>query len=303
MERSVPAGSVSADTLGRGHRPKRRGLSLSLSALACALALVGGRAAQAEVSAQDGYSPSGAYQVHVELIPYAWVPAVSGNVKLGSGASANISQGIPSLSQITSALTGAFIGAGLLRYGPWSGEIDIQYVGISQTKDLSPDLLGQPRSLKLDASLVRVAPGFGYEVYKGALGGIPATLDVRLGFAWFSSSTTLDLDRSGLLGRERVSSLSYSGSFTQPWAGLRGAIYPWPRWRFELGAVAQGFGVGGGVWGWGTTVSATWAATRWLNLIAAFRAINSSRNFGSDQKIRSISLTAYGPALGISISF
>ena len=301
MDRGVRTGSTNSNAVA-AERPTKRAW-LSMAALACALALVGGRVAQAEVSAQDGYAPSGAYQVHVELIPYAWLPAVSGNVTLGRGASANISQGVPSLSKVTSVLTGAFIGAGLLRYGPWSGEIDIQYVGVSQTRDLAPDALGRPRSLTVDASLVRVAPGFGYEVYKGSLGQIPATLDARVGFAVFSSSLTLDLDRAGPLGRERVGSLSDSGSFAQPWAGLRGSVYPWPRWRFELGALAQGFGVGGGSWGWGATASATWAATRWLNLVAAFRALNSSRFGGAGQRVRSLNLTAYGPALGVGITF
>lgn len=61
--------------------------------------------------------------------------------------------------------------------------------------------------------------------------------------------------------------------------------------------------MGGGSWGWGVTASATWAATRWLNLVDAFRALNSSRFGDVSQKIRSINLTAYGPALGVSFTF
>lgn len=268
--------------------------------IVCLLLPVG---AYAEVSARDGYAPNGAYQVHVELIPYLWLPAVSGTVKLGNGAQVNLSQGVPSVSQLTSVLTGAFIGAGLLRYGPWSAGIDIQYVSAATTKDIGPDLLGRPRSLELSTSLTRVAPGFGYQIYNGALGTVPATVDASVGFSWYSQSAGLDLSRVGLLGNQHVSGLSDSGSFVQPWAGLRADIYPWRRWRFELGAQVQGFGIDGGVWGWGASASASWAATHWLNLILGFRALSSERFPGSSRTVRSATLTAYGPMLGFGITF
>jgi hypothetical protein len=280
--------------------PSRRLVVALLASLLVALTV---SAARAEVSAQDGYGPDGAYQVHIELVPYLWLPALSGDVKLGRGASVPISAGIPSLSHLATTLTGAFLGAGLVRYGPWSGEIDIDYVSGSQTKGVVPGVLGFSRSLKTSASLVRVAPGIGYQVFNGPLGSVPATLDARVGFAYFASSATLDLEQFGPLGREHLASVSDNGSFVQPWAGLRGAIYPWRRWRFELAAVAQGFGVSGGVWGWGVTATGTWAATNWLNLIAGFRALNSARNFDSSRAVKSLSLTAYGPLLGVGFSF
>jgi hypothetical protein len=273
------------------------------AALGCALAVSAIHCAQAEVSARDGYGPNGSYQVHVELVPYLWLPAVGGRIKLGNGASVGISAGVPTVNDLTTKLNGAFIGAGLVRYGPYSVQIDLQYISASTTNDLPPGILGISRSLKISPSLIRVAPGLGYQVFNAPVAGIPTTLDAQVGFAWFSSSTTLDLDSVGPLGRQRAATVSGSGSFAQPWVGLRADIYPWPRWRFELGAMVQGFGVGGGVWGWGTTLTASWAATPWLNLIGGFRALNSGREFDAKRVIRSINFTAYGPVLGIGLTF
>jgi hypothetical protein len=95
---------------------------------------------------------------------------------------------------------------------------------------------------------VRVAPGFGYELYKGAVGAVLTTLDAQIGFAYFTSSTSLDLRSFGPLGnRLLVNTVSDSNDFGQPWLGLRAAIYPWPHWRFTLSALVQGFGASGGL--------------------------------------------------------
>ena len=276
---------------------------LAVAVLCCVLVAIGAGTTRAEVSAQDGFAPDGSAQLHIEIAPYAWIPATGGSIKLGSGAAVNIGQGMPTVSQITSALKGAFIGFGQARYGPWSGEIDFQWVSAATSKDLSPGPLGVSRSLNLRTSLVRVAPGIGYEVYNGAIGSVPATLDARVGLAWFQMSETLNLDATGQLGRQRVSTLSDSSSFAQPWVGFRVAIYPWPRWRFEVGGLVQGFGVNGGSWGWGASADATWAATDWLNLIAGFRALNTERFPGSSRAVRSVNLTAYGPLIGLSFTF
>ncbi|MGE4049397.1 MAG: hypothetical protein AB7F35_31485, partial [Acetobacteraceae bacterium] len=71
--------------------------------------------AVAGVSPRDGYAPDGSYDLRVELAPYIWVPAVSGDAKLGNGASLAFSQGIPSVSKLRNVLTGAFMGDARLR--------------------------------------------------------------------------------------------------------------------------------------------------------------------------------------------
>ncbi len=259
--------------------------------------------AQAGVSVQDGFAPDGSPQWHFELVPYAWIPATSSTITLGRGASVNVSQGMPSVSQVTSRLTGAFMGNALARYGAWSGELDFQWVSATAGKSLPPDILGTSRSLNVDGSLVRVAPGFGYQVYKRSVGRIPTTVDARVGFAWFQASESLSVDRTGPLGRQRVTTVSDSSSFAQPWVGARAAIYPWPRWRFEAGALLQGFGVDGGSWGWGASATATWAANDWLNLMGGYRALKTDRIAGSSRVIQSIKLTEYGPMIGAGFTF
>lgn len=149
-----------------------------------------------------------------------------------------------------------------------------------------------------------MAPGFGYEAYRGALGPVPTTLDAQVGFSYFTDSTTLDLSRFGPQGTTLPSSsVSSTVDFVQPWLGFRASIYPWPRWRFQLQAMVQGLGVDGGSWGWGAGVFGTWAATHWLNLIAGFDALNSQDRNGSSALIRSINITEYGPVLGMSFTF
>lgn len=273
--------------------------------LAGLLAVIAPPAARAAVSPDDGYAPDGAYQWHFELAPYAWVPATSAHIELGNGASANINAGMPTISDIRNAVTGVFMGYGLARYGPWSAELNIDYLSVSQTKGLPPgplELIG--RSLDISTSMVRVAPGFGYEVYRGALGPVPATLDARVGFSYFTQSTTLDLTRFGPQGQPFLQSALDKGSdFVQPWLGFRASVYPWPRWRFQLMASVQGLGVDSGAWGWSAGAFATWAATKWFNLIAGFNALNSQGRSGSGAVIHSISFTEYGPVLGFSFTF
>lgn len=276
---------------------------LACAVLGMVLAVLPVMAARAGVSPLDGYAPDGAYQVHVELDAYAWLPATAGNVTLGRGADVAVSQGVPSVSELANVLSGAFMGSALVRYGPWSGVLDIEHVGLSQTTALPPGRLGAARSLTTDVTMTRVAPGIGYQVYNGPLGPMPALLDAQAGFAWFGSSTTLDLNRTGLSGVERTESLSGSGGLVQPWAGLRGEVYPAPRWRLALTVMVQGFGVDGGIWGWGTEFTATWAATKWLNLFAGARALSSGDNYGADKVVRSVRLTEYGPMAGIGLTF
>jgi hypothetical protein len=76
---------------------------------------------------------------------------------------------------LVSKLTGAFLGFGLARYGAFSAELDVNYVSATSTKELGGNIFTLSRSLKLDTSLFRISPGFGYEVFRGDVGAVPAT--------------------------------------------------------------------------------------------------------------------------------
>jgi hypothetical protein len=293
--------------LKRFDRPgtaKRFGGRFTRSTLPVCLALaISASAALADpVSAQDGFGASGLYQWNFELDPYLWLPASSSSFAAGRKGqiSGGTTTGVPSISNLFQSLHGAFMGAGITRYGPFSGEVDIQWVDASQGKTIGPGPGGNFGHLSLSASYVRVAPGFGYEVYNGALAGLPLTVDARAGFAWFSWSAkaTSLFDPVGV---------SPSGSFVQPWLGFRASLYPAERWRVELAAIGQGFGVSGGSWGWGSSLIGTYSVNSWFDVNLGFRALSSTRYdanagpFNAGQ--RSFAFTAYGPVAGIGLRF
>lgn len=259
--------------------------------------------ARAEVSPQDGFAPDGSYQVHVEIDPYLWLPATRGTLTLGNGAQASISAGIPSVNDLTSHLHGALFGFGLVRYGPWSAELNFNWLSASGSKEIAPDLSGGSRFVGVASTLVRVGPGIGYEIVSGSLYGVPTIVDARVGFSYFSTNDTITLTRAGALGVTRQASVTASPSFTQPWLGIRISAYPWPRWRLQLGAAGVGFGVGGGTWGWQVAATATWAANDWLNVIGGLYADHESANTDQNKAIRAVDFTLFGPVVGIGITF
>jgi hypothetical protein len=267
----------------------------------CAATLLTTAPARAQPSANDGYAADGSARMQVELTPYLWLPATNTNVSLGpkGGISGSVSTGVPSASQLANSLHGAFMGFALVRYGPWSAELDIDWVTASAGKTAQGPL-GNTLHLSTSASIVRVAPGFGYQVANGAVGSIPATLDVRVGFAWFHSSAFI-----GSL--EDPEGLSASGSFVQPWLGARAAFYPATRWRVTLDAAAQGFGVSGGSWGWGASLLVSYAIADWVVITGGIRALKSARGEDNTGPLgtgkRSLDLLAYGPILGIGFRF
>jgi hypothetical protein len=115
-------------------------------AVACAI-MIASSIAHAGVSVDDGYGPDGLPQQHFELDPYVWLPATSAKIFLGNGAAVNISQGVPSPSDLVSKLNGAFLGFGLARYGAFSAELDVNYVSATETKNLGGNILTLSRSL------------------------------------------------------------------------------------------------------------------------------------------------------------
>ena len=251
-------------------------------------------------STKDGFNPDGTYRVQVELMPYVWLPAVSGSAHLGT-STVDVARGIPSAAQLKDTLTGAFIGAGLVRYGLLSAEIDIQYVSARQSRTLPPDILGRSRSVTESGSLTRVAPGIGLTAASGEIAGIPAMLDMRAGVAWFQWDAKVEANRDLFGGA------SAGDTFIQPWLGTRASFFPTPRWRVELAGMVQGLGLDGGSWGWGASALASYAITDWVNVTLGYRALDSSRAEGTGQyplpDRRSLSLLAYGPFIGFGFRF
>ncbi len=268
------------------------------------LTAAGARPAHAQYfSDHDGYSDSGVSRVQLELSPYLWLPAVSGHIgfahnEVSNRIPADFGTGVPSINQLASSLHFSFMGAGLLRYGPYSGEVDLQYVSASAGKTLYTGPRGGEYRVGLNTSYVRVAPGFGYQVYSGDVLSIPTSVDARVGFAYFEHWENLN-------GEDKLSGrVGGNGSFIQPWFGTRIDFVPSPRWRIELAALAQGLGVDGGSWGWGASAMLSYAVSDWFDVNAGYRALNTEREHGNrdtpGSDDRSLELTAYGPVVGVS---
>ena len=277
---------------------------VSISAIAL---FFSAKSAQAQYfTNHDGYTDDGQYRVQVELSPYLWLPATSGSIGFAHPAVADrISGGfgssVPSLSSLASSLHFSFMGDSLLRYGPYSAEVDLQYVSAFGSKTLSTTPDGGLNRVHLNASYVRIAPGFGYQVYSGDVFSIPTSIDARVGFAYFANWTKLQ-GEGNLTGE-----IGTSGNFIQPWLGTRIDFIPAPSWRIELTAMVQGMGVDNGSWGWGASAILSYAVTSWFDVDAGYRAINSERNQDGGRAAgtakRSLDLTAYGPVIGVSLRF
>lgn len=258
------------------------------------------RPAVAQLSPQDGYTSDGRYRVQTEILSYLWLPATSGSVSFDAGnrsRSVDFDSGPPSPSDLAHSLHNAALAEGLLRYGPFSAELGLNWVFGFNTSAFQLTRLGTSGSASESVKLFSAAPGFGYQVYSGQVGDVPLTVDARAGFSVLSWKATSKFARSPLDG------LDVSHTFVQPWIGFRASIYPWKDWRFELAATGDGFSVDGGVWGWSASALASYSMTSWLDVTGGFRALaTDGRNNGSTV-MRSLDLTAYGPVVGLGVRF
>lgn len=277
-------------------------LSLSTMALCCAA-----KPAHAQYyTNHDGYTDSGQYRVQVELSPYLWLPATSTSVGfahpvLANRLTGNISTAVPSIGALATSLHFSFMGDGLLRYGPFSFETDLQYVDGFGSKTLSVNPNGSENRVRINASYVRIAPGLGYQLYSGDVFGLPTSVDARAGFAYFAQWKNMQ-GEGNLVGE-----IGNSGNFIQPWLGTRIDFVPSQNWRLELTGMVQGMGVDNGSWGWGAAAILSYAVTDWFDVDAGYSALNSERNQGNSNlpgaSKRSLDITAYGPVFGVSLRF
>jgi OmpA family len=279
----------------------------ALFAMVFAVASFAAKPAQAQYfTNHDGYTDSGGERVQVELDPYLWWPGLSGSVHFASPLvssrnSGDFNTGLFSLSDILHTLHFAFMGSGIVRYGPYSAELDLQYLSVSQSETLFTTPQGGDVRVNSALQLLRIAPGVGYQVYAGNVYGIPTSVDARVGFAYFT--TWQNYTGEGVLAGRNSSS---NTDFIQPWLGGRIDFIPAPRWRIELSALVQGFGVDGGSWGWGATGGVSYAINDWVSVNLAARALRTER-FGLGRTAfgqqRSISLITYGPLIGVGFRF
>jgi hypothetical protein len=251
-------------------------------------------------SNRDGYWLDGTYRVQVELTPYLWLPALDATIGLKRPPGQDVSINRPRLtvSKLVNSLNGAFVGYGLVRYGPWSAELDVDYISAHQSKDF-PRLVNAPgATLKVNDSVVYVSPGIGYQVIPD-FAPDKLSFDVRAGFSYFETNASASFAQSS----EPRADVGYD--FIQPWLGFRADYYPSPRWRIDLASAVTGLGVDHGVWGWNARLSAAYLITRWLDASLGFAALGTERSLKrrEDGSSHSLRLTAYGPLAAVGFRF
>ncbi len=261
--------------------------------MAVLLGILVARPAAAQFSAQEGFIASGAPDWTVEISPYLFLPNIDATIGLARSADFDfsINQNRPTVSKLTESLTGAFTAYNLVRYGNWSGELNVLYVAGQATRNVQPIIAGGPgASLKATASEVLVSPGFGYRVYPTDPSSNLA-VDFRAGLTYNSVSASAQFAQS------RFGGVSVSSSFVQPWIGGRVSYYPSPDWRIMGEAALTGLGVDDGAVGWNGRVGVSYLITQWADVSLGYAAIQTVRNgtLGANGVNRSINLLAYGP--------
>ncbi len=259
------------------------------------------RPAVAQFSAREGFAADGTSHWSFELTPYLFLPNISANIGLRhpAGVDVTINQNRPTISKLLATLTGAFVGDALVRYGNWSGEINIFYVAAEVTKPFPPLVPGGPgATLKSTVSGVLVSPGFGYQVLPTDVSSTVA-LDVRAGFTYDSVSAGAEFEQS------RLGGVNTTNSFVQPWIGTRLSYYPSPNWRIRGDTALTGLGVDGGAIGWNGRLSVSYLVSNWFDVTLGYAATQTRRNgrVGANGESRSLNLLAYGPVLAVGFRF
>ncbi len=260
-----------------------------------------GHSAHAQFSAREGFTADGTAHWSFEFSPYVYLPNISANIGLAHppGFDVSINRGRPTLAQLVTSLTGAFVGYTVTRYGNWSAELNVLYVGLDAKKSFPPVLPGGAGvTLKSSGTMVFVSPGIGYRV----LPTDPSSnfaLDLRAGFIYNY------LDVSANFEESRLGGISKSYSFVQPWVGTRLSYYPSPKWRLSADLALTGMGVDGGAIGWNGRLQVSYLIASWIDVTLGYQAVQTLRHrtLEPDGTNRSINVLTYGPVAAVGFRF
>lgn len=272
-----------------------------LTPLAAMLVLLAAHGAYAQFSAREGFTADGAAHWSFEVAPYLYLPNVDATIGLGHPLDTDISihRSRPTIAQLVTSLTGAFVGYSVARYGNWSAELNVLYLGVQAKKGYPPVVPGGPGlTLKSNASMVFVSPGFGYRILPTDAASNVA-VDLRAGFIYNY------LDANANFEESRFGGVGKSYSFVQPWVGTRIAYYPSPRWRLAADVALTGMGVDGGAVGWNGRLAVSYLIASWVDVTLGYAAVQTVRHreLERDGSSRSINLLAYGPVAAIGFRF
>ena len=270
-------------------------------ALALLLGLLCAQPAMAQFSATEGLSSSGAPQLTAEMQPYIWLPATQAHIGLdrppGTDVAVNLPR--PTIADIAGSLDGAFSCACLVRYGNWSGEVNINYVALHTSEFIAPILPGGTGGTLNDhLSAFYISPGIGYRVLPTSPTS-NLSLDVRAGF------TYSDVSVSAAFAKDRFGGVSHGYTFVQPWIGERMDYYPSPKWRLENSFALTGLGVDRGAIGWNGRVGVSYLVSSWFDVSAGYYGSQTFRNStaGPNGENNNLNLLQYGPYMAVGFRF
>ncbi len=271
------------------------GARAALAMLTLALGILAAHPAAAQFSSQEGFGPGGAPVWRAEAQPYLWLPATSAKVGLGRAPGFDPSfTARPTLANVLSDLNVAITCNCLVRYGNWSGEINLSYISLSSSRHVQLLPVGPGQTLNASLDLLMVAPGVGYRVWHND----KVSIDLRAGFSYDEVKVT-----SNLVG-SRLPEITRSVNITQPWIGERFDYYPTPKWRLENSSALTGLGANGGSIGWNTLFAVSYLVNKWLDLSAGYEASQTEQNPTSNRGFNNtLNVLNYGPYAAVGLRF
>jgi hypothetical protein len=269
--------------------------------MALLFGLLGAHPAMAQFSATEGLSSSGAPQLTAELQPFVWLPATSASIGLNRppGTDLVVNLPRPTIADVAGSLDGAFSCACLVRYGNWSGEVTVEYVGLHTSEFVAPILPGGTgATLNNHLRVFYIQPGIGYRVLpNSSLSDV--SLDLRAGFSYS------DVSVSASFAKDRFGGVTRTSDFIQPWIGERLDYYPTPKWRLENTFALTGLGVSGGAVGWNARAGVSYLVAKWFDVSAGYFASQTYKNQtdGPNGEVRNLNLMQYGPYMAVGFRF
>jgi hypothetical protein len=281
--------------------PHRGPASPWLWALALLLGFLCAQPAMAQFSASEGTASNGAPQWTTELQPYVWLPATYAHIGLGNapGLDPIIKLPRPTIAKVVASLDGAFDCNCLVRYGHWSGEVNIAYVALHSSEFIAPILPGGKGAvLNNHLSVFFISPGIGYRILP-TNSTSKLSMDLRAGFTY----NTIDV--SAAFQQDRFGGFSRSRDFVQPWIGERMDYYPSPKWRLENTFAINGLGVDGGAIGWTGRVSGSYLVSKWFDVSLGYQGSQTIRNQTAARNgaNNNLNLLNYGPYMAVGFRF
>lgn len=193
--------------------------------------------------------PPPAKDWEVEILPYAWLPAVDGSVETPRGGTEHFGIGA---MDVLSDLQLAAMGRVNARYRRWLLLVDGLWTKLEQDDGVQRNRIRLDAEIELQMALAQALAGYRVYARPGGLLGKATAGDERLfgvdllagaNYTWLSTDVEIERSAIGQIP-ERERDFGDSRSWFAPAVGLRLHNDFTPRIRLETLGVVGGFGVG-----------------------------------------------------------